>query len=38
MALSEARQAVATAIQDEHEPRLIVEPGLPARIAAIADR
>jgi ribosome maturation factor RimP len=37
MAASEARQAVATAIQDEHEPRLIVEPGLPARVAALAE-
>jgi ribosome maturation factor RimP len=37
MAVSEARQAVATAIQIETEPRLIVEPGLAARVAAIAE-
>ena len=37
MAVSEARQAVAAANQDEHEPRLIVEPGLPARVASIAE-
>jgi len=37
MAASEARQAVETATQIETEPRLIVEPGLPARVAAIAE-
>jgi len=37
MAASEARQAVATAIQSETEPRLIVEPGLSARVASIAE-
>ena len=37
MAVSEARQAVATATQIETEPRLIVEPGLSARVAAIAE-
>ena len=37
MAASEARQAVATATQSETEPRLIVEPGLSARVAAIAE-
>jgi len=36
MATSEARQA-ASAAPDEMEPRLIVEPGLPARVAAIAE-
>src|SRR6185437_285557 len=36
MATSEARQA-ASAAPDELEPRLIVEPGLPARVAAIAE-
>jgi ribosome maturation factor RimP len=37
MAASEARQAVATAAQSETEPRLIVEPGLSARVAGIAE-
>jgi ribosome maturation factor RimP len=37
MAGSEADQAVATAAQRETEPRLIVEPGLAARVAAIAE-
>jgi ribosome maturation factor RimP len=37
MAGNEARQAVATAIQNETEPRLIVEPGLSARVASIAE-
>jgi len=37
MAGNEARQAVATATQNETEPRLIVEPGLSARVAAIAE-
>ena len=37
MTVSEARQAVATATQSETEPRLIVEPGLSARVAAIAE-
>jgi ribosome maturation factor RimP len=37
MAASEARQAVAAATQNETEPRLIVEPGLAARVAAIAE-
>ncbi|MFI4971428.1 MAG: ribosome maturation factor RimP [Hyphomicrobiales bacterium] len=37
MAVSEARQAVATATQSETEPRLIVEPGLSARVATIAE-
>jgi ribosome maturation factor RimP len=37
MALSEARQAVEAAKPNETEPRLIVEPGLPARVAAIAE-
>ncbi len=37
MAASEARQAVETATQIETEPRLIVEPGLSARVAAIAE-
>ena len=37
MAASEARQAVETATQIEMEPRLIVEPGLSARVAAIAE-
>ncbi len=36
MATSEARQAVETATQNETEPRLIVEPGLSARVATIA--
>ena len=29
--------AAAKAVQTEHEPRLIVEPGLPARVATIAE-
>jgi len=37
MATSEARQAVETATQNETEPRLIVEPGLSARVANIAE-
>lgn len=37
MAASEARQAVETATQIETEPRLIVEPGSSARVAAIAE-
>jgi ribosome maturation factor RimP len=37
MATSEARQAVETATQNETEPRLIVEPGLSARVATIAE-
>ena len=37
MAASEARQADATANQSETEPRLIVEPGLSARVASIAE-
>jgi ribosome maturation factor RimP len=37
MAASEARQAVEAATQHETEPRLIVEPGLSARVAAIAE-
>src|SRR6202142_1926189 len=37
MATSEARRAVATATQNETEPRLIVEPGLSARVATIAE-
>jgi len=37
MAATEARQAVKTATQNETEPRLIVEPGLSARVAAIAE-
>ena len=37
MAGNEARQAVATATQNETEPRLIVEPGLSARVANIAE-
>jgi len=37
MAASEARQAVAAATQIETEPRLIVEPGLSARVANIAE-
>ena len=37
MAASQARQAVATATQNETEPRLIVEPGLSARVARIAE-
>jgi len=34
---NKARQAVATATQNETEPRLIVEPGLSARVATIAE-
>jgi ribosome maturation factor RimP len=37
MATSEARQAVEPATQNETEPRLIVEPGLSARVATIAE-
>lgn len=37
MAGNEARQAVETATQNETEPRLIVEPGLSARVATIAE-
>jgi ribosome maturation factor RimP len=37
MAAIEARQAVDTATEIETEPRLIVEPGLSARIASIAE-
>ncbi len=37
MAPGEARQAVETAAISEMEPRLIVEPGLPARVASIAE-
>jgi ribosome maturation factor RimP len=37
MAVSEARQAVASATQSETEPRLIVEPGLAARVASLAE-
>ena len=37
MAGNEARQAVATATQNETEPRLIVEPGLSARVTTIAE-
>ncbi|HTQ83671.1 MAG TPA: ribosome maturation factor RimP, partial [Pseudolabrys sp.] len=38
MAGSEARQSqAAEAAADEMEPRLITEPGLPARVAAIAE-
>jgi len=37
MAGNEARQAVATAAQNETEPRLIVEPGVSARVATIAE-
>ena len=37
MAASDARQAVETATQNETEPRLIVEPGLSARVATIAE-
>jgi ribosome maturation factor RimP len=37
MAANEARQAVETATQSGTEPRLIVEPGLSARVAAIAE-
>jgi ribosome maturation factor RimP len=37
MAAIEARQAVDTAAEIETEPRLIVEPGLSARVASIAE-
>ncbi len=37
MAASEARQAVEPATQNETEPRLIVEPGLAARVAGLAE-
>ena len=37
MAAIEARQAVDTATEIETEPRLIVEPGLSARVASIAE-
>ena len=37
MAGSEARQAVEPATPNETEPRLIVEPGLSARVATIAE-
>ena len=37
MAGNEARQAVATVTQNETEPRLIVEPGVSARVATIAE-
>ena len=37
MATSEALQAVETATQSGTEPRLIVEPGLSARVASIAE-
>ena len=37
MAGNEARQAVATATQNETEPRLIVEAGVSARVATIAE-
>jgi ribosome maturation factor RimP len=37
MATSEARQAVEAATQSGTEPRLIVEPGLSARVASIAE-
>ncbi|MSO66435.1 MAG: ribosome maturation factor RimP [Pseudolabrys sp.] len=37
MAQSETLQAAPRAVQNETEPRLIVEPGLPARVAAIAE-
>ena len=37
MAGNEARQAVATATQNDTEPRLIVEPGLSARVATLAE-
>ena len=37
MAVSEARQAVESATQSETEPRLIVEPGLAARVAGLAE-
>ena len=37
MAGNEARQAVVTATQNETEPRLIVEPGVSARVATIAE-
>ena len=37
MAVSEAVQAVPRAAPNQTEPRLIVEPGLPARVATIAE-
>jgi ribosome maturation factor RimP len=37
MAVSEAYQATPVAAPNRTEPRLIVEPGLPARVAAIAE-
>ncbi|HTT47552.1 MAG TPA: ribosome maturation factor RimP [Pseudolabrys sp.] len=37
MAGNEAHQAAETAAQSDNEPRLIVEPGLAARVAAIAE-
>jgi len=37
MAEIEALQAAPVAAQNETEPRLIIEPGLPARVAAIAE-
>jgi ribosome maturation factor RimP len=37
MAASEALQAAPRAAPNQTEPRLIVEPGLPARVAAIAE-
>ena len=37
MAGSEARQAAPTAATDETEARLITEPGLPARVASLAE-
>ncbi len=37
MAISHARQAVEPATQSETEPRLIVEPGLAARVAGLAE-
>jgi ribosome maturation factor RimP len=37
MAGNEARQAVETATRNETEPRLIIEPGLAARVASIAE-
>src|SRR5476649_2664698 len=37
MAVSEAYQATPVAAPNQTEPRLIVEPGLPAGVAAIAE-
>jgi ribosome maturation factor RimP len=37
MAGSEAQQAAPAAATDETEPRLITEPGLPARVASLAE-